>query len=78
MSAMSAIQTAMTVHNIPESESVLFITAISLEMQQNKTSLDDAIMQMVKHFEVELCGDCLIPAQWNETLNRYTCDKCGA
>ena len=78
MSAMSAIATAMAVHNIPEESAPVFVTGIELLMRETNCSLDSAIEQLVPAFEVELCGDCLIPAEWSEKLNRYTCQKCGA
>lgn len=78
MSSMKAIETAMIVHGIPEESAGAFITGISLEMECGDLTLDQAIEKIVPHFETELCGDCLIPASWNETKERYICSQCGA
>jgi hypothetical protein len=46
-------------------------------MKGNKVTVDEAIEWVVPFF-AELCGDCLLPAQWNEQRKHYTCDRCGA
>jgi len=78
MSTMSTIEIALKQNNIPEGMTTeRFISAVASCMKGNKVTVDEAIEWVVPFF-AELCGDCLLPAQWNESRKCYTCDRCGA
>ena len=78
MSAMSTIDLVVKENNIPEGITTeRFISAVASRMKEQSVSLDEAINHVLPFF-AELCGDCLTPAQWNESRKHYTCDRCGA
>lgn len=78
MSAMSTIEIALKQNHIPEGMTTeRFISSVASCMKGNKVTVEEAIEHCLPFF-AELCGDCLLPAQWNESRKCYTCDRCGA
>ena len=78
MSAMSTIDLVVKENHIPKGKPTEgFISMVASFMQEQNLSLEKAIDESLP-FWTELCGDCLTPAQWNESHKHYTCDKCGA